>query len=155
VVQINYNTNGTIRASAELQDLWQQFQLVQLDFSIDDVEDRFEYQRYPAKWAQVTDNLIWYIDTAPHNCMFAVNTSVGILNHANIDALKSWLQRNFAVSRFTDPIEHRTQPTSGVFSLNDVEKRKSKIVSTLDSLDQRRGTDWRATFPELIKLLSL
>jgi molybdenum cofactor biosynthesis enzyme MoaA len=153
VVQINYNTNGTIRASAELQDLWKQFQLVQLDFSIDDVEDRFEYQRYPAKWNQVTDNLAWYIDTAPHNCMFAVNTSVGILNHANIDVLKSWLQKNFTVSRFTDPIEHRTQPTSGVFSLNNIEKRKSKIVATLDSLDQRRGSDWRATFPELINLL--
>ena len=153
-VQVNYNTNATIQASQELLDLWQQFELVQLDFSIDDVGARFEYQRYPANWSEVTSNLQWYIDTAPHNCMFAVNTSVGILNHANLDNLNSWLQKNFHTTRFTDPIEHRQQPTTGLFALQDAEKRKSRIVSTLDSIDQRRGTDWRAVFPELVKSLN-
>lgn len=152
-IQINYNTNATIQASQELLNLWQQFELVQLDFSIDDIGTRFEYQRYPAKWSEVTDNLQWYIDTAPHNCMFAVNTSVGILNHANLENLNSWLQKNFHTTRFTDPIHHRQQPTTGMFALHDAEKRKSRIVSTLDSIDQRRGTDWRAVFPELVKLL--
>ena len=149
-VHLNYNTNGTVLPSNELLELWEQFRLVQLDFSIDDVGERFEYQRYPAKWSQVTDNLQWYIDNAPHNCMFAVNTSVGILNHSNLGQLNLWLQENFYTTRFTDPIEHRQQLTSGIFSLQDVDKRKSKIISTLDSIDQRRGTNWRATFPELL-----
>lgn len=155
LVQLNYNTNGTVQASQELLDLWQQFKLVQLDFSIDDVGARFEYQRYPATWVKVTDNLQWYVNTAPHNCMFAVNTSVGILNHANLENLNSWLQKNFYTTRFTDPIEHRQQLTIGVFALQDADKRKSRIVATLDSIDQRRGTDWRATFPELVTLLHL
>lgn len=154
-VTINYNTNGTVKPSTELLDLWQEFKLLQLDFSIDDVGNRFEYQRYPAIWQQVADNLAWYIDTAPHNCMFAVNTSVGILNHSNLENLNQWLQKNFYTSRFTDPIEHRQQLTLGLFALKDADKRKSRIVETLDQIDTRRGTNWRATFPELIKQLSL
>ncbi len=150
-VHLNYNTNGTILPGKELLSLWEQFRLVQLDFSIDDTGQQFEYQRYPAKWDQITANLQWYIDNAPHNCMFAINISVGILNHANLDKLLTWLQHNFHTTRFTDPIEHRQQLTQGMFALKDADKRKSKIISTLDSIDQRRGTNWRATFPELFK----
>jgi molybdenum cofactor biosynthesis enzyme MoaA len=150
-VHLNYNTNGTILPNKELLDLWEKFKLVQLDFSIDDVGEKFEFQRFPAKWAQVTDNLQWYIDNAPHNCMFAINTSVGILNHSNLQSLAAWLQTNFHTSRFTDPIEHRQQLTMGIFALQDADKRKSRIITTLDQIDQRRGPNWRVTFPELVK----
>lgn len=150
-IHIIYNTNGTILPNKELINLWEQFQLVQLDFSIDDIGSRFEYQRFPAKWDQVIDNLQWYIDNAPHNCIFAVNTSVGILNHGNLEQLNAWLQTNFHTTRFTDPIEHRQQFTMGMFALDGADKRKSKIITTLDSIDQRRGTNWRETFPELVK----
>lgn len=150
-VHLNYNTNGTILPNKELLELWQQFRLVQLDFSIDDIGERFEYQRYPAKWVNITANLQWYIDNAPHNCMFATNTSVGVLNQQNLPQLTSWLQTNFHTTRFTDPVEHRQQLTVGMFALKDAGKRKSRIIATLDSIDQRRGTDWRATFPELFR----
>jgi len=149
-VHLNYNTNGTILPSEELLNLWEQFRLVQVDFSIDDIGERFEYQRFPAKWNQVASNLQWYIDNAPHNCMFAVNTSVGILNHSNLQLLTAWLQTNFHTTRFTDPIEHRQQLTMGIFALQDADKRKSRIEIILDQIDQRRGTNWRATFPELV-----
>jgi len=47
-VHLNYNTNGTVLPSDTLLKLWNQFKLVQIDFSIDDIGDRFEYQRYTA-----------------------------------------------------------------------------------------------------------
>jgi hypothetical protein len=81
--------------------------------------------------------------------MFATNTSVGILNYDNLKQLEEWLQTNFHTTRFTDSIEHRRQFTHGVFALKDTDKRKPKIIATLDSIDQRRGTNWRAVFPEL------
>ena len=152
-IHINYNTNATILPDQTLLDLWQQFKLVQVDFSIDDVEQRFEYQRYPANWKQVTNNLQWYIDNAPHNCMFAVNTTVSILNHANLDKLNLWLTNNFYVSRFTDPIAHRQQFAIELFALDGATERIHQIKQFLESCDARRGTDWRATFPELVDYL--
>jgi uncharacterized radical SAM superfamily Fe-S cluster-containing enzyme len=146
VVHISYNTNGTVCASQDLLDLWSEFQLVELSFSIDDIGKRFEYQRYPAKWTDVTNNLQWYLDTAPHNTMFAVNTSVGILNQSNLESLKLWLQNNFSVSKFNDPIEHRSQPVKGNFAST----ANIKFVQPLlDQIDARRKTNWRRIFPEL------
>lgn len=147
LIHVTYNTNGTVRASQELLDLWSEYKLVQLDFSIDDIGARYEYQRYPAKWPDVVSNLQWYIDHAPHNCMFAVNTTVSILNYHNLDNLSQWLQQNFHKSRFTDPIEHRQQPVVGRFALS---KNRELALKFLDDCDARRGTNWRTTFPELV-----
>jgi sulfatase maturation enzyme AslB (radical SAM superfamily) len=153
-VHINYNTNATIRPDSALLDLWAQFRLVQLDFSIDDTEHRFEYQRYPAKWNRVTENLQWFIDNSPGNCMFATNTSVGVLNHDNLEQLDSWLKTNFYVTKYSDPIEHRQQAVQGLFSLTDAKKRREKILDFLTKCDQRRGTDWKTTFPNLLDYLT-
>jgi MoaA/NifB/PqqE/SkfB family radical SAM enzyme len=152
-VHINYNTNGTIQPTQELMDLWSEFKLVQLDFSIDDTGQRFEYQRFPSKWDQVCDNLKWFVDHCPVNCMFAVNTTISILNAANIDSLTQWLSSNFAANRLGDLVEYRQQPASGVLATTNVDSRKTDIVRYLDSCDRRRGTNWRDTFPELIQIL--
>jgi molybdenum cofactor biosynthesis enzyme MoaA len=145
-VYLNYNTNGTILPNQELQQLWTKFKLVQLDFSIDDVGSRFEYQRYPAQWNAIENNLQWYIESAPHNCMFAVNTTVGILNQHNLDTLDQWLVKHFKQSRFGDPIEHRRQNALGKFSKTS---NITQVRQNLDILDQRRNTNWRLVFPEL------
>ena len=150
-VHLNYNTNGTILPSDRLLELWSQFKLVQIDFSIDDIEGRYEYQRYPAKWDQVTKNLQWYIDYCPVNCMFATNTTVSILNQYNLPNLTAWLKSNFYANRVTDAIEHRQQPAMGVFALDY--PNKQNVINFLNSCDQRRGTNWRNTFPELVDKL--
>lgn len=145
-VTITYNTNATVLPSHDLLLLWKQFKLVHLDFSIDDIEERFEYQRYPAIWNEVVDNLNWYYNNMPHNVMFGVNTAVGILNQSNLENLSTWLKKNFYATKFTDPIEHRTQFTIGNFSIDsDLEQ----VKKYLDAIDRRRGTNWKKTFPEL------
>ena len=147
LININYNTNGTVLPSQDLMDLWSQYKLVQIDFSIDDIGQRFEYQRYPAKWTDIVKNLQWFIDHAPHNCMFGVNTTVSILNKHNLENLNHWLQENFYISRFTDPIEHRQQFAQGKLALS---APKESAIKFLDACDVRRGTNWRTTFPELV-----
>ena len=153
-VTISYNTNASILPTNKLINLWKQFKLVQLSFSIDDIEDRFDYQRYPAKWTEVTNNLQWFIDNSPVNCMFSVNTTVSILNYDNLDNLTNWLNKNFYISRVQDPIEHRQQQVNGIFSVDTVDINKFKIIEFLNSCDKRRGTNWKNTFPKLIKKLS-
>ena len=154
-VHLNYNTNGTILPSKLLLDLWEQFKLVQIDFSIDDIRDRFEYQRYPANWESVISNLQWYIDKSPVNCMFAVNTTVSILNYNNLENITKWLKSNFYSNRVTDPIKHRQQLATGLFSIKEPETRVSQILHFLNSCDSRRNTNWRATFPELVNFINI
>ena len=54
-IEIHYNTNGTVLP--ESADLWTQFKHVEVAFSIDNTGDRFEYERYGAKWEEVQRNL--------------------------------------------------------------------------------------------------
>jgi len=153
-IHLNYNTNATIRPTDELLALWEEFKLVQIDFSIDDIEQRFEYQRYPAKWNEVKDNLTWFIQYCPVNCMFAVNTTLSILNYKNIDNLKLWINTNFNENRVGDPIEHRLNLVNGIFNLDDIDVNKIKIVEFLNNCDVRRGTNWKTVFPELVTILT-
>mgnify|MGYP003345238544 CR=1 FL=1 len=50
-IEIHYNTNGTIWPTDAI-DIWQRFALVEVAFSIDDLGDRYEYQRSNASWTQ-------------------------------------------------------------------------------------------------------
>lgn len=152
-VYVNYNTNGTILPTDKLLELWSKFKLVQIDFSIDDIGERFEYQRFPAKWDEVVSNLKWFVDNCPVNCMFGVNTTVSILNRANIVELDNWLTNNFNANRLGDPVEIRKQHAGRIFSTKNVEQRKNSIRAWLDKCDSVRGTDWRKTFPELVQIL--
>jgi len=54
-IQLQYNTNSTLWPENNLE-CWKDFKHVFLSFSIDGVNDRFEYMRHPAKWDTCISN---------------------------------------------------------------------------------------------------
>lgn len=149
-VHISYNTNGTVLPSQELLDLWTEFRIVQIDFSIDDIGDRFEYQRFPAEWDNVASNLMWFKDNCPVNCMFGINTTVSLLNYKNLHSLEAWITNNFNTNRVTDKVEFRKQPAIGPFAVSESAAQLTNARTLLDAIDARRGTRWQTVFPELV-----
>lgn len=55
-IEIHYNTNGTVFPDSHY--LWTHFKHVEVAFSIDNINERFEYERYGADWKEVQRN-IW------------------------------------------------------------------------------------------------
>lgn len=55
-VQIEYNTNLT-NVTTKILDLWKHFKEIRIGASIDACNEVFDYQRTPAKWAHVYENL--------------------------------------------------------------------------------------------------
>lgn len=102
-VRVFYNTNGTTRVDKEILELWSECRLIELYFSIDDVGNRFEYQRTGAMWAEVSENLEWYKENMPHNHMFNVNAVWSYLNLYYLDELMAWYQESFSQNRYGDP----------------------------------------------------
>jgi MoaA/NifB/PqqE/SkfB family radical SAM enzyme len=49
-IKLHYNTNGTIMPTSDIFDIWKEFKEVTLMFSIDGIENKFEYLRHPGKW---------------------------------------------------------------------------------------------------------
>ena len=55
-VEIHYNTNGT-QWPENAEEIWRHFRTVEIAFSIDDIAERFEYQRTNAVWSEVEHNI--------------------------------------------------------------------------------------------------
>lgn len=60
--KIHYNTNGTIYPEDAIKNIWPHFKEVDVMFSIDGIGEQFEYQRYPAKWDSVLQNISKFKD---------------------------------------------------------------------------------------------
>jgi len=77
-----YNTNSTI-CKESLFELWKPFKEVFINFSVDDIAERFEYQRHNAKWLETLANITQYQEySAKHgvNMTLSLYVTVGILN---------------------------------------------------------------------------
>lgn len=103
-VALHYNTNGTVRVSENVMKFWEQFRMVEIYFSLDDIGPRFEYQRWPAVWDEVADNLLWYRDNLPHNALLGVERTMGILNSYWVQDLDHWINENFTKTKYGDKI---------------------------------------------------
>ena len=91
-VEIHYNTNGT-QWPEKAPLIWRHFKTVEIAFSIDDLGDRFEYQRSNACWNEVVTNLIKFrtLRDAYHNIRLQCCSTVNIFNVRYIDQLAHWI----------------------------------------------------------------
>ena len=77
-----YNTNSSI-CKENFFELWKKFNQVIINFSIDDIGDRFEYQRKNAKWLETLANIAQYQQLSRQhgvNMEIRIYTTVGVLN---------------------------------------------------------------------------
>jgi MoaA/NifB/PqqE/SkfB family radical SAM enzyme len=94
-VEIHYNTNGTqypVRGEA----IWRHFKTVEIAFSIDDVGERFEYQRSNANWQEVCVNLDRFRDLKEchKNIVLQICTTVNVFNVRYLDQVAQWIDQN-------------------------------------------------------------
>jgi organic radical activating enzyme len=82
-IQLILNTNGTVY-SEKIISIFRKFKSVELFLSIDDIEKRFEYQRWPAKWDKIDSNINNY-SVLKGNINVEFYPSVSVLNILNID----------------------------------------------------------------------
>ena len=94
-VEIHYNTNGT-QYPEQAEHIWRHFKTVEIAFSLDDVGDRFEYQRTNAVWADVCENLDRFRDLKEihPNIELQVCTTVNVFNVRYLGDIAAWLEQN-------------------------------------------------------------
>jgi hypothetical protein len=142
-VRVLYNTNGTVKVTDHVLELWSQCQLVELYFSIDDVSQRFEYQRTGASWAELNNNIQWYRENMTHNHMFNINCVWSYLNFFYLNELVDWYRSTLYTNRYGDSTNLLFQKAIGKFSLD--------VISTDINLIL---TDKFKNYPALLGLLN-
>lgn len=93
-IDIHYNTNATVDPMGKDKSwVWTEFGRVDIAFSIDNVEERFEYERYGAKWIEANNiindiHMSRYIDSP--NITTQLCFTINIQNVYYLDELLAW-----------------------------------------------------------------
>lgn len=96
-IDIHYNTNAT-QWPQDLVEIWRDFGRVDIAFSIDNVGDRFEYERYGAKWdaANLIVDSVHSMQLLFPNITTQLCFTVNIQNVYYLDELLAWADnKNF------------------------------------------------------------
>jgi MoaA/NifB/PqqE/SkfB family radical SAM enzyme len=93
-VEIHYNTNGT-QYPEHAESIWQNFKHVEIAFSIDDVGNRFEYQRTNAIWTDVCANIEKFklMQARNSNISLQVCCTVNVFNVLYLADVANWLHK--------------------------------------------------------------
>jgi glutamate-1-semialdehyde 2,1-aminomutase len=93
-VEIHYNTNGT-QYPEHAESIWQHFKHVEIAFSVDDIGDRFEYQRTNAVWTEVGANIERFKQMRARNTNISLQVccTVNIFNVLYLADVAHWIHR--------------------------------------------------------------
>jgi len=128
-ISLTLNTNGTVYTD-ELIELLKQFKRINLFLSIDDIGTRFEYQRWPAKWNKIDDNIKKYA-VLPHPFFVGIYPTASILNILNLEEILDELSKYGCFIMFANLI-HDPQ----MLCLKNLPSRlKNKLVEKIDKID--------------------
>lgn len=130
-IELFYNTNGTIYDES-ITEVWDKMALVEFNISLDDIGPRFEYQRHPAKWGDVLNNIKKYQQNSKSNVSMSLYCTVSMYNIFYIDELIKFnadnlkLNLKFNLLHWPDKMSIKNLPTN----------IKNIIKAKVESLDE-------------------
>jgi MoaA/NifB/PqqE/SkfB family radical SAM enzyme len=91
-IEIHYNTNGT-QWPENAEAIWQHFKIVEIAFSIDDVGERFEYQRSNAVWTEVINNIARFreLRSRHRNIRLQICCTINVFNVYYLETAAKWI----------------------------------------------------------------
>jgi MoaA/NifB/PqqE/SkfB family radical SAM enzyme len=143
-VEIHYNTNGTQYPEQAIE-IWRHFKTVEIAFSIDDLGERFEYQRTNAKFDEVEHNIDRFRQLRKQysNIQLQCCSTVNVFNVRYIDQLANWI----ATQGF-DFVYWNMMHDAWYFSIATLpESAKAEIILHLESASI--PSQWRDEFDRI------
>ncbi|MFZ4405575.1 MAG: twitch domain-containing radical SAM protein [Pseudobdellovibrionaceae bacterium] len=132
---VKFNTNLTVLPSQQLQEILKECKRVDFLISVDDIEERYEILRYPAKWNDFEHNLK-YMKTLQYR-LIAFNV-ISTLNLWYLPEFYHWAIRNFGNnvhSQFVDPSFFLDPKIADISYLNN--KAKEKFLNKIEGVNSK------------------
>jgi molybdenum cofactor biosynthesis enzyme MoaA len=115
-ILVRYNTNGLL-IDEEIIEIWQKFKLVKVGFSIDAVDQKNHYIRYPSEWETIVKNL-HRLDATPDNIQVSIATAIQILNIKHLPDFARWkIEQKFRKINFQNIMEGM-EAGGGIFNMH-------------------------------------
>lgn len=178
-VTLFYSTNCQQQPGNYLEKLWSQFKRVEIFFSVDGMNEQFEYLRWPGNWGKTQKNIDWFL-TLPSkypsvDWYFQGSQCVSILNVASYWHTAEWLKQKlggvyFNIVDHPDYLRMTMLPEDAkqqiIGQIPDVqiqqylvieefnEQLLKKMIIWTKRQDQYRNQDFTKTFPETYELIA-
>ena len=173
-IDLIYSTNVTAIPKDVMNEVWSHFKTVEINASVDEVAERNTHIRFPSSWAKIERTLAELKEIPSIN--LTVIQTISAYNFLTLERFRDWTQANGLrwwlnyvdhpdyLSVLTIPVDIRRQVIAryqatlpgyiyrdlhGRYYSNAAYLGHERFAKFNDSLDARRGTNWRATFPEL------
>ena len=181
-ITLHYFTNCTKFIDDSWLSLWKYFKLVDLQLSIDGIQNRFEYIRYPAIWSEVESNAFLYRDLAKtyNNIKISISTTVSAYNIFYLDELLEWANTNGFSKPYLGRVHNpkHLRPTvwrnnAKIYIIEKLLESKFNLSSFVTLVkneddskhfedfryrllrhDQYRNLSFKSTFPEMFTFLA-
>jgi len=183
-ISVRILTNGTIALEPELIELLKHFKHVYIGYSIDDLGEKFNYQRNPAKWDRVEKN---FIDALKYNFIHVgISYSISIFNVLSGSEFIKWcdnikfptgnIVRNFVrhpnhfdVSMLMPEEKEQILTLLGnnvidndirnyltsTFTNHSLANVRDNRIKIIKGIDQLRNEQFNQVFPELNRILKI
>jgi molybdenum cofactor biosynthesis enzyme MoaA len=177
-LSIRYVTNGSYRPDEETVRLWSQVKALRILFSIDGINDHFNYLRWPLQWNQVENNIQSFIDLKLPNISFGISSAISPFNIFYYDRYLAWEKEMFKSlpnpyqPRFefafdpTGPVNTSSIPPALMAVIKEKYADKPWLLNRMQTFDQKkynafmdhvtthdakRKLNWQEVFPEVSK----
>jgi len=140
-VEIHYNTNGT-QYPKNASDIWKHFKLVEIAFSIDDINERFEYQRSNAKWSEVQDNIEKFKELKQElgNIVLQVCSTISVFNIMYLEGLAHWIDEQKFDNVYWNMLHEEEAVSIRALPLNA--KIKAEAVLLMSSVSEQHRKEF-------------
>jgi MoaA/NifB/PqqE/SkfB family radical SAM enzyme len=179
---VTYTTNGSFIPNQDSIEIWKKLKNVDINISIDGIDNHYEYIRWPLKWSTLLKTLDFFANTDLKNLYIGTSYTVNPLNLYYTDIYKNWIEKYFAGSNiwYANTFFNDGFASYGIINLNCIPpKFKDAIglkfgkdhrlynligdfdlqahynfITYLNKHDEIRKLNWANTFPEISDLLT-
>lgn len=178
-ISLHYITNITKFPKQAFWDRWQHFKKVDIQLSIDGIEQQFEYNRWPAKWTLILKHIRQYQQKVQSNSwlQLSVSHSVSIFTVYYLPEFLTWCRvmtlpdpylgmvanpKWYSIKVLPDSVKSLIRDKLDRFILPEIISymNSENLVNEFDNtikyikiLDQHRNQNFSETFPEFYQLL--
>ena len=178
-VFIHYNTNGT-QYNQDIIQILDNFDKVGISFSIDNVGEKFNYERNGSNWNLVADNIQKFSKLDRKRYVLDFFPTVSVLNILDLDSVLDvctqydfeytlnfiiypahFSLNNIPVAKRDNVIKHLSQSKYEIVKTiipklqeNKYHNLQENFWTQIDSIDIRRNQNFRQLYPEIAKIMS-
>ena len=138
---LHYITNGSVRPTEKLLSLMDQFKSIDMTFSMDGIEEQFEYNRKGGNWQTFQSNLFFMRDRNAPNQVNSINLTVSVFTVFYLEKILTWCKQNNLQQPFLNKIVGQPHYNIGVLPKQVRQTIKQKWNRS-SHFNLRKATSW-------------